>query len=123
MKVSFVNVSSIGSAVASAAVLYEVNDVDHLKQAIKRVKEMERKTWCFYSICISTKNKQKNSTSPRLHPADIFLAVYKTLNFGSTRICDHLKTSQWYSNNILIVEYFISFAYTLYIQEFKWIVD
>lgn len=92
------------------------NDVDHLKQAIKRVKGMEEKTWCFYTICVSTKNKQKNSTSLPLHPADIFLAVYKTLNFGSTHICDHLKTSQWYSNNVLIVEYLISF-HTHYISK------
>lgn len=71
------------------------------------VKGMEKKTWYFYSICISTKTKN-NSTSPPLHPVDIFLAVHKILNFGYTHFSDHLKTSQWYSNNVLIVEYFIS---------------
>lgn len=61
---SFVNVSSIGSAVASAAAVgsegHFKNDVDYLKQAIKMVKGMEKKAWCFYNICISTKNKQKS---------------------------------------------------------------
>lgn len=39
-------------------VLHFKDDVDHLKQAIKMVKGMEKKTWCFYSICISTKTKK-----------------------------------------------------------------
>lgn len=65
-------------------VLHFKNDVDHLekilKQAIKMIRGMEKKTWCISSIYIGTKNNKKTfHYHPHLPPVNVLLAVYKTL--------------------------------------------